>query len=163
LGRPIRTNGAIFLQNYTDAQVSRVVVVNGTATTITDNAARAELWGGELEALLRLTDNLELGVNANYLHFAYTEFAPGVSAATILSTRWQEHATPTWKYGVSARYHVPRDPTIGDISLSANWNWQARFIRGTANLGLQPIESYGLLNLSADWDRIGGSAVDASL
>ena len=108
-GRALRTNAAVFYQDYTDIQVTRGVFIGSSFQTITDNAAKAELWGGEFEALLKLTDNLELSANASYLNVKYTEFSEGVSAATIADLKTREKGNPDWKYGVSARYRLPFD------------------------------------------------------
>jgi iron complex outermembrane receptor protein len=162
-GRALRTNAAIYYQDYTDIQVQRSVLLGSSFSNVTDNAAKARLWGGELEALLRLTDNLELGANASYLNIKYTEFAQGVSATTIADVKAREKLSPDWQYGLSARYRLPLDQRVGDLSVQVNWNWQAAFQNTlAASLGVMEIPAYELLNLAVTWDRIGGGPMDAS-
>ena len=158
--RPVRTNAAIYYQDYSDIQVQRTFTgLQG----FTDNAASARLWGGELEALLGVTDNLELGANASYLNIKYTGFAEGVSEDTIADVRSREKLSPKQQYGLSARYRLPLDQRIGELSAQVNWNWQAAYQNIlSVSFGSMDIPSYGLLNLAINWDHIGSGPLDAS-
>lgn len=171
-GRPLRTNAAIYYQNYTDAQVTRTLFQANTIYSFTDNAADARLWGGELEALLSLTNALELGVNASYLNYRFTKIDVGdpnttdpnarrIIQNTITDLRTREKNSPSTKYGLSARYRLPLEERIGDVSMQANWNWQAAAKLG-GSLGITDIPAYGLLNLAINWDHIVGGPMDAS-
>ncbi|HVW67720.1 MAG TPA: TonB-dependent receptor plug domain-containing protein, partial [Steroidobacteraceae bacterium] len=64
-GIPLRTNADVYFQRYTDVQVQQFTTSIGSA--ITQNAAAAHLWGGELEAIAQLTRDLQLGANYSYL------------------------------------------------------------------------------------------------
>jgi iron complex outermembrane receptor protein len=69
---------------------------------------------------------------------------------------------PRFKYGVNARYQRPLGPDVGDISVEANWNWQANSGSLDQSAG-GLIPSFGLLNMSAAWNDIGGTHLGASL
>jgi iron complex outermembrane recepter protein len=155
---PIRTNAAIYYQNYTDIQVQQLFDSHGLPTSVTGNAAAAKLWGSELEVLAQLTRSLQVGVNVDTLHFEYTNFGVGVSPAALQSTA-QGDRTPL-KYGLSARYDLPIPQSAGGLSVRANYAWQDR--SGTF-LTPYMIPAYGLLNLSANWDGMAGTHVDGSL
>jgi iron complex outermembrane receptor protein len=157
---PVRTNAALFYENYTDLQLSDFTLINGVFQGITANAGSARIWGAELEMSAQLTRALQMGVNFDYLNFAFTQFDAGVNvAATEL---FAKDNRPPYKYGVNARYQLPVPSQIGSMSVQGSWDWQAT--SGNANLvvsGLIP--AYGLLNMTADWSGIGGGPLDAQL
>jgi iron complex outermembrane recepter protein len=163
---PIRTNADLYYQKYTDIQTSEAIANATTLTSITANAAAARIMGAEFEALAQLTTNFELGVSFDYLDFNYTHFDPGVDSAQLIASR--TFGRPPRKYGVNARYQLPLGAQIGEISMRANWNWQAATTTDVFNAadGSRPsgmVAAYGLLNLSADWNNIYGHGFDVSL
>jgi iron complex outermembrane receptor protein len=157
---PVRTNAALFYENYTGLQLGDFTLINGFYQAITANAGSARLWGAEFEVSAQLTQSLRVGMNFDYLNFAFTKFDTGVDvAATELFVKDNR---PPYKYGVNAGYQLPVPSNIGNISVQANWDWQAT--SGNAYLvsgGLIP--AYGLLNMTADWNGIAGGPLDAQL
>ena len=157
-GVPVRTNAALFYENYTGLQLSDYTFINGLFQSITANAGSARLWGAEFEVSAQLTQSLQAGINFGYLNFAFTKFDTGVNAAA--TDLFAKDNRPPYKYGVNARYQLPVPSRIGNASVQANWDWQAA--SGNAYLivsGLIP--AYGLLNMTADWNAIAGSPIDA--
>ena len=137
---------------------SPFTLINGIFQSITANAGSARLWGAEFEVSAQLTQSLQAGVNFDYLNFAFTKFDTGVNAAA--AELFAKDNRPPYKYGVNTRYQLPVPSRIGNVSVQANWEWQAT--SGNANLisgGLIP--AYGLLNMTADWNAIAGSPIDA--
>jgi len=70
--------------------------------------------------------------------------------------RWQWSRTsgrPPNKYGVNAQYRLPIAPTAGDVTLKANWNWQATSGNALSAFGGGLIPSFGLLNMSPIGNR----------
>jgi iron complex outermembrane recepter protein len=155
---PVRTNAALFYENYSGLQLRNYTLLNGVFQGITANSGSARLWGAEFEVSAQLTQSLQMGVNFDYLNFAFIKFDSGVDvAATEL---FAKDNRPPYKYGVNARYQLPVPSQIGNISVQASWDWQAA--SGNANLvagGLIP--AFGLLNMNADWNGIGGGPLDA--
>ena len=157
---PIRTNAAVYFQDYTDVQVQQVIATPAPFT-INANAAGAELFGVELETLLELTQRLDLGINFDYLNFKYSSFESGVVGTQDLLAARKLNRPPV-KYGINVNYRLPVSANVGDIALKANWLWQAE--SGDSKLqvgGLVP--EFGLLNLAANWDHIRGGPVDVSV
>jgi len=157
---PVRTNLDLYYQDYKDIQVTQVVLTNGTPNTITANAATARQWGTEFEALLQLTRDLQVRATFDYLSFRYTEIQPGVNQMLLANT--ETAGRPPRKYGVDARYRLPLSKRIGDVTVSANWNYQAK--SGSyyvADGGM--INSFSLVNMNLDWENMFGSTLDASL
>jgi iron complex outermembrane recepter protein len=159
----VRTNADLYYQDYRDIQVQQNVISPAAGlVAVTDNAAGARITGAEFEVLAQLTRDLQLGATFDYLDFQYTAFNTGVTAATIAgleSTR--STGRPPRKYGVNARYALPLASDLGDVSVRANWIWQAS--NGDVSQPGGLIDSYGLLNMAADWNGIGGTHLDASL
>jgi iron complex outermembrane recepter protein len=157
---PIRTNVDVYYQDYSDIQVTQIVPYPGqpAGLDITTNVGAARLWGAEYEGLVLLTKNLELGANFSYLSFKYTKFGPGVDGATLIGEETANRIPR--EYGLNARYYLPVPDTLGKLSALANWHWQAHF---GDFLGTSQIPSYGLLNLSFNWDKINGSPFDAQV
>src|SRR4030095_16819383 len=156
-----RTNVGVYHYDYEDVQTFSNQIIDGNSILIFTNAAAAEAWGAELEGSINLANALDLGVQFTWLDFSYTDFAPGVDPAALKFIEIQN--APRFKYGVSARYHLPLSEAMGDASFSASWNWQSETVT-TAGLG-QPdphaIEGpYGLLTLGANWDRIADTPFD---
>jgi iron complex outermembrane recepter protein len=159
---PIRTNADIWYQDYNDLQVQELIA--GSVNTLTQNAGAARLWGAELEAYAQLTEDLQMGVSYDHVHLGYTTFNPGVSAGTI--AQLQSNATfnnPPNKYGINARYHLPLPGDVGNVSVKANWNWQASSGDTSVPNGYGLIKAFGLLNMTADWNGIYGGPIDVSL
>jgi iron complex outermembrane receptor protein len=158
---PIRTNIAVYHQSYQNIQVQQQVLdsSSGGLSLTTTNAAGARIWGAELEALARVTPDLQIGASFDYLSFAYTKFDTGVDPTTLLATRTA--GRPPRKAGANARYHLPLAPQTGDVSLQVNWSWQAS--NGDVSQPGGLIGSYDLLNANLDWNAVAGSALDASL
>jgi iron complex outermembrane recepter protein len=158
---PIRTNVAIYDQDYSDIQVQQNILnPDNSIAVITANAAKARIWGTELEALAQLTTDFQLGVNFDYLNFKYTKFDAGVTPLSSDNTVNR----PPRKYGVNARYHLPLSADIGDMAVRANWNWQDRsgvFLHFGPDNPTMP--AFGLLNMSAEWNGIYGAPFDISL
>lgn len=158
---PIRTNAAVYYQDYSDAQVTTIYAATPDPfDVITANAAAAEQWGVEIEAQMQLTDNFRFGVNFDYLNFKYTGIGPLVDAAALEIT--SKTNRPPYKYGVNVRYDLPLDASVGDVSLLANWSWQDDSGDPALEFG-GFIPAYGLLNLAVNWNAVAGQPLDLSL
>jgi outer membrane receptor protein involved in Fe transport len=70
--RRLQINGAAFLQDFTDKQVSTQVIIGTTLGNRITNAEGGKLEGVELAATWRVTDNLTIG--AGLTHFFTYEF-----------------------------------------------------------------------------------------
>jgi iron complex outermembrane recepter protein len=162
---PVRTNAALYYQDYTDIQLQTIFVDvqhGGTPTPITGNAGKARIWGAELEAQLQLTKDLRVGLTFDHLDFKLTD-AGGTDPVTLLSELGPngKGERPPYKYGVDAHYSLPLSPALGRVSVSGNWSWQAASGAPEIFIGGE-IPAYGVLNLAANWDSIGGGPLDAS-
>jgi iron complex outermembrane receptor protein len=159
---PIRTDVDIYRQNYTSIQATENTLAPGNNLIITTgNGAEARIWGAEAEGHAQLTKDLQIGGHFDWIDVEYTKFDPGVAPVTTASLLANRTLLrPRFKYGVDAIYHLPLSEKIGDISAGVNWNWQASNGDQVTPYSLLP--AYGLLNFSANWERIYGSHLDTS-
>ena len=66
--RRARLNLAAFYYDYQDQQVFAQVLRNGVTSQVLDNAASSTIYGAEMELGATVTRNLDLSLNASYLH-----------------------------------------------------------------------------------------------
>lgn len=158
-GMQARTNAAVYHQGYSAIQISQTILSpTNIPIFIIANAATASVWGAEFEGTFSPTKNFQLGVLFDWLNFRYTGFGPGVDAKYAEASKTIQR--PPMKYGVNARYTLPLDARLGDISASANWTWQSTSGDYSQPGGLQ--YAFGLLTLGANWEHIGGGPLSAS-
>lgn len=161
-GMPMRTNGALYYQKYSDIQVSATRVLdtpNGPVIgTVITNGATARIWGGELELTASPTPDLQLSAYLSYLNFKFTNVGAGVDAMTLARTG--KNGRVPWTYGVNGRYKLPIDPAMGQLSFQANYAWRDSTIDSG---GVREIPSYGIVNASLNLNDIAQSGFDASI
>lgn len=155
---PVRTNAALWYQDYTGIQKQ---VVHAGSGTWTQNAGQAHLWGAELEANARLTPDLEVGLNYGGGKLEYVNFLSGVTAADIAFLNASKtFSFPKTKYSAYVRYDLPISSDAGGFSVEAHWNWQSDSGDYTQANGNGIIKAFGLLNLSASWTDVNTMPVD---
>ncbi|MBP7705485.1 MAG: TonB-dependent receptor [Caulobacter sp.] len=72
--RRLRLNASAFYYDYQDQQVFAQTVRNGMTVLVLDNAANSEVYGAEIEATARITQNLSIDAGLSLLHAKYGEF-----------------------------------------------------------------------------------------
>ncbi|WP_414901621.1 TonB-dependent receptor [Sphingomonas flavalba] len=100
----VRLNGALFWTDYKDMQINVSEATPGTTEigTITRNAARARIRGGELELHAVPADNLVLEGGLGYLDARYRSLEPG--AQLTLNNRLVN--TPKWSVNAAIAYSI---------------------------------------------------------
>ena len=143
----LQLNGAIFQYTYEDQQVQSIVLVSANTVVLTENAGDSTVKGLEVEAVARLSENLDVGFNYTYLDAVFDEFmsATGSQAGNRLAFA-PEHA-----FNIDATYRHSLG-TVGDIALSGNYSWKDDHFFDFENNPGAFQESYGLVNLAAWWD-----------
>lgn len=163
-----RTNAAVYHQSFDDIQrtVSLPASDGSNAfVTMTVNAAEATIKGAELELHASAPFGLDLSLNYAYVDAEYDQFTDqhGVDQSGH-SMEW----VPKTQLTATARYTLPLNPSLGDMSLQANYYHQSRQPT-TVYTGYDPIEdrikyvgSYSVLNYNLDWRSVMGSNFDVS-
>lgn len=167
---PGRTNVALYHQDYEDIHVSRSILnPDGTVPIITTAGASASIWGAEFEGAVFPTRRVELSANLSWIDLSrYKDFSPFLTPMDIARIEGNRlNQRPKFSYSLTARYRLPVPSTFGEAAISANWAWKSR--QGSVNppgVAADPLkmrEAYGWLNLSANWNAIFGTPLDASV
>ncbi|MBV6423996.1 MAG: Vitamin B12 transporter BtuB [Steroidobacteraceae bacterium] len=169
-GMPGQTNVAVYHQDYDDIHVSRSILnPDGTVPIVTTAGASASIWGAEFEGAFYPVESLELRAGLSWIELEryknFSAFLTPLDIARIEGNKLNQR--PKFTYNVSARYRLPVRASLGDVALAANWAWRSR--QGSVNPPgeaadpLKMRQSYGWLNLSADWNSIAGRPLDASV
>jgi iron complex outermembrane receptor protein len=177
----MRSNAAVFNQWYDDIQRT-VGVTNpsGVPGSAVQNAAKAKVFGVELEQSIAPTDNLTLQVNYAYTNPKYDEWIDPVTAAQfpLLDADLTDtpfHFTPKHAASASVTYTVPLGGEAGELRFLASASYRSEVwinslqsiqaIRRTpaAVLPFLQQDDYTLLDLGAGWSGVMGSNFDISL
>jgi iron complex outermembrane receptor protein len=156
-----RTNIALYNSWYLNAQVNTSELIDNEQEAVTQNAARATIRGLEMENTLQPTSFTELTLNYSYMDAFYTRYVtPLGQDLTDLPYAY----APKNKASASARVRLPFPESIGDVWLGGNFSYQDRVFAGfSAVTPGSYVPSYGLLGLRADWDKINGTGLSASV
>ncbi|MEO0411056.1 MAG: TonB-dependent receptor [Pseudomonadota bacterium] len=116
LDNRIRLNGAIFRTGYNDVQVT---VQNISVAPIILNAAKARIWGGELEMLAQPLPEWTIEASIGYINAEYTETGAGSQVTTANDLL----KTPEFTLNVGSAY---RYDLTSDWSLTPRVDWSYR-------------------------------------
>lgn len=151
----LRMNLAGFYYDYKNLQLQARAA--DSPGYILQNAANAEIYGGELETFVSPFDGLRLRAAVAYLHARYEDFTAAqgfiprasggnnvvaVDASGSVMTR-----APEWSGNVGADYTTALGR--GTFGASANVAWSSRVYYDFLNIFSQP--SYSLTNASIFW------------
>lgn len=159
-GGRVRANIALFYDFYNDIQrvIQGVVGNPPTPTTTTRNAAKAKIYGGELELSALPTENLELSVNVGAAIARYDEFMDG----PIDRSNNRFPLVPEWTVNGMIRYTLPETSLFKPV-LQVDASWKDSYdllVFNTPNL-FQP--SYTLVNAKITLEKVAGKDLNVSL
>jgi iron complex outermembrane receptor protein len=174
----LRTNLALYKQRLDNAQLNQTFAVGTRSVSALVNAAEANVKGAEFDAQLAPGHGLEITFNYAYTKAKYGAFLdysrrdPITNAPTLQDGRIFPF-TPRHKGNLGVRYLLPVPDQWGEVSASVNWAFKSKIILGLVpfitlpgNVNVPDGESVqkatDTVDLSVDWKRIGGRAVDAS-
>jgi iron complex outermembrane receptor protein len=152
-------NASIYSSNYRNIQRTSQV---GPATAIIINAEKARIQGIEVEAALVPAEWLKLDANYAYLDAKFIKYIDPINQIDLSATRFP--LAPRHALGATATLILPTPRDVGQISLSANYAYRSATYFSVQ--GFQPEamqKGYGLLNLRAQWNAVGGAPIDISL
>ena len=155
----LRTNIAAFHADYKDIQRLLTDPNLVPITTVTTNAGKAKIDGGEFEFVFRPVDAFELSGLYSYTDARFTDFiAPD---GTDLSDAPFARA-PKNIYGATARVVVPLK-SLGEISASANYFHMDEFATTDSFDPTAFVDGYGVWNFDMQWSGIAGTGADVVL
>jgi len=162
VGRPFRSNIAIYYQDYEDVQRDTYLPTNATIQTII-NAAKARVDGGEIELTFEPIDRLQLNYSYSLVAAVYTNF-PYLG----MNLAGQTFAyVPKYEQSVSVAYTLPLSRDYGVVSVNGNLHHQSFFfyddvVQTGAPYNVLGQAPYSITKFTADWNSIWGSHFDLS-
>ena len=163
---PARLNIALFRSDLRDYQENGVIfdAPSGQLLTITRNVGQARFQGVEIEGQMRPVEGLSL--SGSYSHLDARFIRNTFNGLDLRNIPFQ--GAPKNKFTITADYRTPIGASIGTLDLSATYSYQSRVFFAVP---LVPVDhdpqagqsGYGLLNLRASLENIGGSGVDVSV
>ncbi len=141
LNNRIRITGAGFFTDYEDLQLT----VDAGVGPVTDNAAKAEIKGFELELLAVPMEHMKISGGVGYLDASYEEVAttsPTITTASLLVN------TPEWNLNASASYTWAVPGLRGTITPRVDWSYTSEHATEAENIPLLIEGGYSLLNAS---------------
>ena len=158
-----RTNLAAYTSDYSDAQVLTAAVVGGSVQGVTANAASATISGFELQTELYPSEGLELNLTYSYMDAGYDRYVTPLG--NDLSDTPYPNA-PENRLAAGARVRMPVSAASGELWLGATYTFQDDMYVGIGDNGpgspANTQDSYGLVNVRADWQGVLGSKLDLS-
>lgn len=154
-------NIAVYYGWYEQIQRYFLTVLPGNVTqTLTVNAGDGSVSGLEFQGGVMLFDDLELRLN-----YAYTnaEITPDPALGAFAPTGYAGVAEHAGSF--IARYHLPIEERLGDLSLAATIYAQSE-MPFVDDINVEPqahADPYTLLNLRADWENVADSAFDLAV
>ncbi|HYE48722.1 MAG TPA: TonB-dependent receptor [Azospirillaceae bacterium] len=106
-------NLAAFYYDYDDLQQTSVILNGTTATGLTTNAAKAEVYGAEVEASAQLTPQLRIDASAAYLKAEFLSFPAAfdaINGVTVNLTGNRLPRAPEWQFTLGAEYAFELEP-----------------------------------------------------
>lgn len=127
-GMGLRSNVAIYLQDYTDIQNTVSFFEDSKLVTRTENAAEAEIFGLEAELTLQATDNLTMSLSYSLVDAEYKEREDLIGTVMVDTTNAPFSYLPEQTLTASASYILPIDESLGEMSVMLSAYWQDTMI-----------------------------------
>lgn len=136
----VRLNIAAFYNDYTDIQVTATTQnVNGDFIVVTGNAAKAEIYGFEVELQARPTAELDIFASVGFTDNTLEEQAGFSFNAVTLPN------ASKWSLSFGATYTVPVS-NFGEIAFGADYSYRSGFYPQFNTTPESRENGYGLLN-----------------
>lgn len=133
------------------------------------NAGKSTIQGVEVEAMLRPLENLTANLSYTYLDTELKE-AQEISSTPdyqiVLTAVPGSDLTFSPKHSVvvGLNYLLPLPAEIGDVSVGGVYSYTSeQYSTGAASSPYALLDSFEVVNLNLNWNRIMGTGFDASL
>ncbi|HTJ63841.1 MAG TPA: OmpA family protein [Alphaproteobacteria bacterium] len=159
-----RTNADIYHTDYKAIQVSIVQTIPSqvpggvpSVASITANAASAYLEGAEIEQTFSLPFGIDLEAHGSYIYTHYDTYPQAFGQ--VGSPPFQY--IPLFQFGMTPTWHVPIDPSWGELSASIAWSWYGH--QSTSPLANEPLNyqpHYQNFDVRMDWTNVFRQPID---
>jgi iron complex outermembrane receptor protein len=154
LDHRFRVNSSAFYYNYQNIQEEEAI----TGGVITVNAAKARIYGADLDVSAKATEALTLTISGTYLHSEYLAFSnpqefpgnPGLPVPDPNVVGSQTTQAPKYTAHAGANYRVLTE--FGALDVSGDYSYNSGFFWDSANRLAQP--NYSLLNSALSWTSV---------
>ena len=178
-GMTLRTNFAVYYQDYQDIQRTQAIVASdGTFGTTTVNAADAEISGFEADIWFSPLAGLDFSVAYSYIDAEYKKWRvldPATEEFVDQSDyRWSW--VPENSLAATVRWQLPLSESLGTVALGVNYYYQDEMaadlppdrydIPGADNDALnasRDVDDYQTWDLRADWLSVMQSNFDLAV
>jgi iron complex outermembrane receptor protein len=164
--RKVRLNPAVYYYDYKNIQVGSYTGVNQIAY----NGATAEIYGADMDAQLRASQDVILSAGISYIHGRFTDFPKADYTFVVPDC---DYSAPNPARVCQASAAGNRIPNTPDYSANVGLNWSHDFNFGNVDLNSNLYQSgawfgtvdnnphvrqasYHLLNASLSWTPVGG-------
>lgn len=138
-------NGAAFFYDFQDMQVSTYTATESGLIFETDNAARAEIYGIDTDALLAVSDRLTLSAGVVWLpKREFVEYRNDRTGDTLSGNKLAR--APEWTTIAAISYNRPL-ASAGTLSARFEYNYRSGFFYTTNNNPDYSQDGFGLLNV----------------
>lgn len=144
-GRKLRLNGAVFLNDYDNLQITVNDPTLGFAPII-QNAAKARIKGFELEMLARPIPALQIDAGLGYLDAKYRRVDIRALTAGVTTANRLQNA-PKWTLSAGIGYTIDA-PGLGSFQPRVDWSYRSRVYNDAVNTPLLVQDGYHLVNAS---------------
>ncbi len=179
----VRTALSLYWQEYSDIQKTQGIIVDSQFVTNTVNAAEAVIRGAELDVTVVPSDRWLFSLSYSYIDAYYKEWdlprAVGADVIVFDNSSSPFVYVPEHSLTATAKYTLPLDASIGEVSLLASVYWQSEmdshpqpqhfdsfgFSDDVVRVmrGAQTLDAYDVWNFRLSWRGVMGSGFDADL
>ncbi|NML87991.1 MULTISPECIES: TonB-dependent receptor [unclassified Sphingobium] len=145
LDRRLRLNGAAFVNDYDDLQITVNDPRLGFAPII-QNAAKARIKGLELELQARPTEALRLEAGLGYLDAKYRQVDIRALNSGVTKDSHLQNA-PKWTLSAGVSYDIRVDG-VGKFTPRVDWSYRSKVYNDAVNSPLLIQKGYHLVNAS---------------
>jgi iron complex outermembrane recepter protein len=148
-GGRVRTNAAVFYNDYHDLQVQSFIL---PGVLDIRNAASATITGVEIEVAAAAWRGLQLAGNISWLDATYDRYravGPGNVTGDVAGNRLNN--APEWSGGGSAVYEFATG-RVGTAFMRGDVSWQSRVFFTPFNDAIETQRAYGLLHTGVGFE-----------
>jgi iron complex outermembrane recepter protein len=144
LGRRVRLNGAVFLNDYTDIQLVRYQCPESIviSCSVPSNAGNAEIFGFELETFIRPAHGFTIDGSLGYLDFDYTSIN---NPATLVTIDMIAPFISKWQASAGVQYEALL-ASGASVTPRVDWSYRSDFFYNSINNPFNRIDGYHLVN-----------------
>jgi iron complex outermembrane receptor protein len=149
LDKKLRINATAFYYDYRDIQLTVLL----TPQNFVGNAARAALYGGELELVARPVSPLRINATLGYLENRYRSIGEGLGPGQVLPITEDSRLpkAPRWTLTAGGEYLLSLPARFGTLAFRVDYSYRTRAFNDVANTPEIAQGAFGLLSANVSW------------